>query len=485
MPACYLEIAVVGIGLILLMADAFRGGGPRRELAWSGAALLIAVFVATFFADTSGNTKGPFWSFYSADAFAIFYKQIALLCTIIVLVMSVEYAPVLRKFTSGSEGGSAGLGEFYCLPIFACAGLMWMASATDLISIFVALELVTMSFYVLVAFMRRNVGSLEAGVKYLILGALSTGFFVYGITWIYGLTGQTNLDKIAAYLATAGNLPVTPLLFGFALMLVGLGFKVGAVPFQIWIPDVYQGAPTPITSFLSVGSNAAGFIVLLRVCEPFLASPVLQARIILPLLLIAAATIIYGNLAAIPQTNLKRLLAYSSISHAGFLLMAIACAPDSSRDPTPAVAVSFYLGTYLIMTLLCFLVVTIVRSRLDGEDLSSFNGLSQRSPFLAFAMLIGVASLAGIPLTAGFFGKLFVFQLAVSEGRFALLAVAAIGATAGFYYYFKIIRSMYWNQPASKGAIHISLAAKVTIAALTAAVIVFGVYPTPILNLLN
>ena len=485
MPAYYLEIAVVGIGLALLITDAFRSGNRRRELAWTGAAGLIAVFVATFFVDTSGSATGVFWSFYSADASAMFYKQIALLCTIIVLVMSVEYSAVLRKFTSGSDEGAAGLGEFYCLPLFACAGLMWMASATDLISIFVALELVTMSFYVLVAYMRRNVGSLEAGVKYLILGALSTGFFVYGITWIYGLTGQTNLDKIAAYLATSGDLPVTPLLFGFTLMLVGLGFKVGAVPFQIWIPDVYQGAPTPITAFLSVGSKAAGFIVLLRVTEPFLGSSTLASHIILPLLIIAGATIIYGNLAAIPQTNLKRLLAFSSISHAGFLLMAIACSPETAQDLTPAKAVSFYLGTYLIMTLLCFLIITVIRARLEGEDLSSLNGLSQRSPFLAFAMLIGVASLAGIPLTAGFFGKFFVFQLAVSEERFVLLAIATIGAAAGFYYYFKIIRSMYWNQPEGKDLIYISLPAKATIAVLAAAVIFFGVYPAPILNLLG
>ena len=485
MPAYYLEIAVVAIGLALLMADAFRGGNRRRELAWSGTVGLIVVFIASFFVDTSGNAKGIFWEFYSANNISMFYKKIALLCTIVVLVMSVEYSTVLRKFTSGSEDGAAGLGEFYCLPIFACVGLMWMASATDLISIFVALELVTMSFYVLVAYMRRNVGSLEAGVKYLILGALSTGFFVYGITWIYGLTGRTNLDKIAAYLAISGDLPVTPLLFGFALMLVGLGFKVGAVPFQIWIPDVYQGAPTPITAFLSVGSKAAGFIVLLRVSEPFLGSSELASKIILPLLLIAGATIIYGNLAAIPQNNLKRLLAYSSISHAGFLLMAIACASETAQDLTPAIAVSFYLGTYLIMTLLCFLVIAVVRSRLDGEDLSTLNGLSQRSPFLAFAMLIGVASLAGIPLTAGFFGKFFVFQLAVSEEHFALLAVAVIGAAAGFYYYFKIIRSMYWNQPDDKGAIHVSLPTKATIAVLSAAVIFFGTYPAPILNLLG
>ena len=254
--------------------------------------------------------------------FALFFKRFALLTTIIVLIISLEYRDVIRRFIFGVHS-DAGLAEFYALPVFTCAGLMWMASAIDFVMIFVSLELVTISFYILVAYMRRNTGSLEAGVKYLVLGALSTGFFVYGVTWVFGVTGTTNLAQAAAAMRALPNAEA-PLLFGFLLLLVGIGFKVAAVPFQFWVPDVYQGAPTPVTAFLSVGSKAAGFIVLIRVVETFIAVPVLREKVLAVLSVVAGATLIYGNLAAMPQNNLKRLLAYSSIAHAGYLLIAVA-----------------------------------------------------------------------------------------------------------------------------------------------------------------
>ena len=235
--------------------------------------------------------------------------------------MAIDYAPAIRMGVPGANP-HAGLGEFFILPLFTCVGLMWMASAIDFIMIFVSLELVTMSFYVLVSFTRRNPATLEAGVKYLILSALSTGFLVYGITWIFGVTGETNLARISSVLTTHA-VDQIPLLFGIALVLVALGFKIAAVPFQIWVPDVYQGAPTPVTAFLSVGSKAAGFVVLLRVLTPFLMLPQVERLLVV----IAALTLIYGNFAALPQSNLKRLLAYSSIGHA------VICSSAWSRFP--------------------------------------------------------------------------------------------------------------------------------------------------------
>src|SRR5205807_7534551 len=311
---------------------------------------------------------------------------------------------------------------------FVCAGLMWMASAIDFVMIFVSLELVSISFYVLVSFTRRNPASLEAGVKYLVLSALATGFFVYGITWIFGATGQTSLQKITLSF-TQGTFEPNAALFGGVLVMVALGFKIAAVPFHIWVADVYQGAPTPVTAYLSVGSKAAGFIVLLRVLEPFLILPQMRRLLVA----IAILTLIYGNLAALPQTNVKRLLAYSSIAHAGYLLIAVVS--FSGR------AVAFYLVAYLLMTLLSFAVLVLVGQR-AGDQLENFAGLSQRSPFLAFAMLVAMASLAGVPFTAGFLGKFLVFDAAISEHHFSLVVVGVIAVAAGFYYYFKVVRAI-------------------------------------------
>jgi NADH-quinone oxidoreductase subunit N len=483
MNPLYLEVSVVVLGIILLMAEAFAGAGSKRRIAYAGILGLLAVFSATFFADPAALDAGaPYSRFYSADFLAIFLKQLALLSTIVVLVMGLEYSSTVEaNLPSGRRG--AGLGEFYILPIFTCAGLMWMASAVDFVMIFVSLELVTISFYVLVSYLRRNRDSLEAGTKYLVLGALSTGFLVYGITWIYGVTGKTNLAAIAAVLPELDQAVIPALLFGFGLVLIALGFKVAAAPFQFWVPDVYQGAPTPVTAYLSVASKAAGFIVLLRVLETFVAVPELQAKIVPLVGILAGATMIFGNLAAIPQSNLKRLLAYSSIGHAGYLLLGVA----SIGAPFAGLAVLFYLGAYLLMTMLAFLVMTIVSKATGGDDLSDFAGLNQRAPHLAFAMLLAMLSLAGIPLTAGFLGKLFIFEAAIAQEHYILVTLGVITVAAGFYYYLKVIRAMYWQPPVNAEAPEIEVGglAKFTVAALCALIIWLGVYPAPLLALLR
>jgi len=369
---------------------------------------------------------------------------------------------------------------------------MFMASAIDFLLIFVALELVTISLYVLVAYMRRHISSLEAGVKYLILGALSTGFLVYGLTWLFGLTGETNLVRIGrvlpGLLAENGRLHGSEagLLFGLMLVLVGLGFKVAAAPFQLWVPDVYQGAPTPITALLSVGSKAAGFIVLIRMLEPFLGVPVLRVKLVAVLVVLAVATLIYGNLAALPQDNLKRLLAYSSIAHAGYLLVAVASVGSHSGSfGASGVAVAFYLAGYLLMTLLSFLVLIVVTNHSRGDDILHFNGLSRRSPLLAFGMLAAMLSLAGVPFTAGFIGKWLVFAAAIREHQFLLVVIGVITVAAGFYYYLRVVAAMYWQEPNDTTPIHISPLARVSVIGLTAAVFLFGIFPQPILSMLD
>ena len=466
-----LEAATVVLGIIVLLVEAFAERLDKRIFGYVGVVGLLAIFVATFFvAPQPAIDHGPLWNFYSADTLAIFFKRIAVVTTAVVLLMMIDFAPSLPGLIKGATL-QAGLGEFFALSIFVCAGLMWMASAIDFVLIFVSLELVTISFYVLVSFARRNPASLEAGVKYLVLSALATGFFVYGITWIFGATGQTSLQKITLSF-TRGTFEPSAALFGGVLVIVALGFKIAAVPFHIWVADVYQGAPTPVTAYLSVGSKAAGFIVLLRVLEPFLILPQMRRLLVA----IAILTLIYGNLAALPQTNVKRLLAYSSIAHAGYLLIAVVS--FSGR------AVAFYLVAYLLMTLLSFAVLVLVGQG-AGDQLENFAGLSQRSPFLAFAMLVAMASLAGVPFTAGFLGKFLVFDAAITEHHFGLVVVGVITVAAGFYYYFKVVRAIYWDAPASGDTISIQPVTRVAMIALMAAIFVFGIYPQPIFNALG
>jgi NADH-quinone oxidoreductase subunit N len=467
-----LEIAVLVLGMVILMTEAFAGKIDKRILAFAAITGLAIVLLASFFVvpTPSPAYATGFWSFYTADRLAIFFKQFALLTTILVLIMMIDYEPVLRSSFPGATL-QVGLGEFAALPLFACAGLMYLVSAIDFVFIFVALELVTVSFYVLVSFTRRNPATLEAGTKYLVLSALSTGFLVYGIAWIFGATGQTNLYRLTAALANAGSDSGAALL-GMVFVLVALGFKIAAVPFQIWVPDVYQGAPTPVTAYLSVGSKAAGFVVLIRVLQPFTNLPQTQRLIFV----IAILTLIYGNLAALPQTNLKRLLAYSSIAHAGYLLIGVVCFDVR--------AITFYLVAYLVMTLLSFAVLIIVAQQ-AGEEISDFDGLAKRSPFLAFAMLIGMVSLAGVPFTAGFLGKFYIFYAAILQRQIALLVVGVITVGCGFYYYLKVVRAMYWQSDAKTDAIPVNGLSRVAISALIVATIWLGIYPPPIFDALK
>ena len=467
-----LEIAVLVLGMVLLMVEAFAEKIDKRVLAFAAITGLTIVLVASFFVVPSPSPAFAtgFWNFYTADRLAIFFKQFALLTTILVLIMMIDYAPVLRNSFPG-HALQAGLGEFGALPLFTCAGLMYLVSAIDFVFIFVALELVTVSFYVLVSFTRRNPITLEAGTKYLVLSALSAAFLVYGIAWIFGTTGQTNLYRLTAALANIGSNSGAALL-GMVFVLVALGFKIAAVPFQIWVPDVYQGAPTPVTAYLSVGSKAAGFIVLIRVLQPFMNLP--QTRRLI--FVVALLTLIYGNLAALPQTNLKRLLAYSSIAHAGYLLIGVVCFDVR--------AITFYLVAYLLMTLLSFAVLIIVAQQ-TGEEISDFDGLAKRSPFLAFAMLIGMVSLAGVPFTAGFLGKFYIFYAAVLQRQIALIVVGVITVGCGFYYYLKVVRAMYWQSDSKTDAIPVNGLSRVAISALIVATIWLGIYPQPILEALK
>ena len=434
-----LEIWVVGLGLVLMLADFWMPAERRRFLAYGAIAVLGALLVMNWGSSATGMA---FNGMFVEDGLAVFFKRFFLVAAILVLFMAAEF----------SDPGSAeasrittGISEYYSLIVFALSGMLFAASANNFAMLFVSIELITVTFYVLTGFQRNRLVSLEAGVKYLILGALSSAFMVYGIALVWGTTGKLNFNDLAL---VAGQFADNKIfLMGVVLVLAGLGFKIAAVPFQIWAPDVYQGAPTPTTAFLAVGSKAAGFVLLLRVL--FTAIPDVTAHWANALIIISGITILYGNLCAIPQRNLKRLLGYSSIAHAGYLLLGVAAMAGNIHNLSAGgSAILYYLAGYLFTVLGAFTVIALVMRHLDSEDISGLAGLNQRSPLLASTLTLAMVSLAGIPPMAGFFGKFLLLkavleQGATNPGYYCLAFTALAGVVISLYYYFGVIRAIY------------------------------------------
>ena len=430
-----LEIWVVGLGLVLMLADFWMPAERKRFLGYAAAAVLAMLLITNLGHCATGTA---FNGMFVVDGLAIFFKRFFLIAAILVLFMSAEFADCI----------AAGISEYYSLIVFALSGMLFAASANNFAMLFVSIELITVTFYVLTSFQRGRLVSLEAGVKYLILGALSSAFMVYGIALVWGTTGKLNFNELAAVAAQFADNKI--FLMGVVLVLAGLGFKIAAVPFQIWAPDVYQGAPTPTTAFLAVGSKAAGFVLLLRFL--FTAIPDVTAHWADALIIISGITILYGNLCAIPQRNLKRLLGYSSIAHAGYLLLGVAAMAGNIHNLSAGgSAILYYLAGYLFAVLGAFTVIALVMRHLDSEDISGLAGLNQRSPLLAMTLALAMVSLAGIPPMAGFFGKFLLLkavleQGATNPGYYCLAFTALAGVVISLYYYFGVIRAIYWSK---------------------------------------
>ena len=397
-----LEISVIGLGLVLLLADLFVPAGRRRFIGYAAIVALGVLLVTSLSGNGScGQFGTAFGGMFVNDALSLFFKQLFIVAAILVLFMAAEFSDRL------AEGSVA---EYYSLILFALAGMLFAASSNDFTVLFVSIELITITFYVLVSFQRSKLQSLEAGVKYLILGALSSAFMVFGIALVWGTTGELNFTKLAAVAPQFETSRI--FLLGVLLVLVGLGFKIAAFPFQIWAPDVYQGAPTPTTAFLAVGSKAAGFVLLLRVLFTAVPSVTHTHQWANLLIVISAITILYGNLCAIPQRNLKRLLGYSSIAHAGYLLLGVAALSASGQS-----ALMYYLAGYVFTVMAAFFVIALVMRHLATEDISGLAGLNQRSPLLAATLTLAMVSLAGIPPLAGFFGKFLLLKSVIEAAQ--------------------------------------------------------------------
>jgi len=375
--------------------------------------------------------------------------------------------------------------EFYHLVILIAAGLMLLVQSSNFIMLFVALETVTVGFYVLVAYCRTSALSLESGLKYLILGAMSSAILLFGIVLLYGIAGNPELmgsskdalnyrDLMTFIMLNPDNLIVK---IGALLVVAGLCFKIGAVPFQIWVPDVYQGAPTPVTAYLAVASKAAGFIVLMQlVTGPFLG----LSGILIPFLsFIAAATILFGNIAAVTQRNVKRLMGLSGIAHAGYLLVGVvAC----FHVPWAIYAVIFYLVTYLLASFAVFGVMGIVAGSDDADqEFEDYANFSKKRPFLGGVLVVGLGSLAGIPPLGGFIGKLFIFVAAYQAGLYGLLGISIVGVAISIYYYFGWIREAFFSQSSDEvvqeAPRHDTAADRIFLGAIVLATVLIGIYP--------
>ncbi len=501
-----MELVLFGLGILLI--DFWI---EQKDKYWNaGLALAGTIFSGFTIFRLRGAivAKGDLFGFHDSvvvDPFFIFFAALFLAATALVILLSVKYLQIEEE----QEG------EYYALLLFACVGMMFMASGIDLIVMFLGLETMALSFYVLTGFLRREKRSNEAALKYVLLGAFSSGILAYGFSLIYGLSGSTDVRNIRAAfdprfgLARAielsrqsgaigsqmrqllvtrypAALHLEPSLVNqltvlaaaaFVLVAVGLFFKVAAVPFHQWAPDVYEGAPTPITAYVSVASKTASFALLLRLFVTVFAA---SQESWMPLVAgIAVASLTWGNLAALTQTNLKRLLAYSSISHVGYILLGLV-----AGNGTALTGISYYLFAYVFMTAGAFAVVTVLRQKgFIGEELDDLNGLHQRSPAAALLLLIFMLSLAGIPPTAGFMGKYFIF-LSLIESHHPVLAVfAVLYIVPALYYYFRIVVHAWLKQPGEAPRPVMTSAQAVALAVAVFVTLAAGLYPEPFTKL--
>ncbi len=460
-------ISVTILGLIVLLIHSFKKNSERLQFWVSLIGSIICIVLSIW---TYPNPSAAYSGMLLTGGYANLFAIIFLIATAITFMLSYDY---LQK-------QKVHYGEYYVLILFAVVGMMAMAAGLDLIVTFIGLELLSVCLYVLAGFLRSNHESNEASLTYFLLGAFSTGFLLYGIALIYGVAGTTNITKIInSPSAFTGN---TLFLVGCGLLLIGFAFKVAAVPFHTWVPDVYEGAPTSVTAFMSTGAKSAAFAAIVLI---FTATfKFLGTELNTVVAIISAASMIIGNVVAIAQTNIKRMLAYSSIAHAGYMLIGIAAGSATSID-----GIIFYLISYTLTNLGAFGIVSVIESDTQSNLLiEDYNGLGYRKPFLAAMMSIFMFSLAGIPPFAGFFGKYYVFYAAIQQGYTWLVILGVLTSVISVYFYLRIVVVMYFREavstqePLPANNTSLSMATHI----LTAAgVLLFGIFPSLILDLIK
>ena len=463
------ELAVVTAALAVVIADLLprpedTSSSLRRGLLPALSLLGLAV-AAALSLRLWGQTGTAFQGTLLTDSFAVFFQLLILGSTALVVLGSIDYAERFPRFR----------GEAYALLLFVTSGLMLLVRAGDLITLFVALELTSIGQFVLAGFLRDSKAA-EGSLKYLLLGAVSTSVFLYGMALTFGLTGTTDLAGIAEGLARPGT-HQPALIAALVMMAAGFGFKVAAVPFQMWVPDVYEGAPIPIAGFLAVASKAGGFAVLLRVFHTAFGAAPIQSDWATLFASLSIASMVLGNVVAMQQSNIKRLMGYSSIAQAGYLLIGLATTTASGRD-----GVLFFLGAYAFTTLAAFLAITAISHRLDSDQIADYAGLWRRSPYLAIALALALFSLTGLPPTAGFWAKVYLFGAAIEGGLAWLAVIAVLNSVVSAYYYLRPVKAMFLEPPATEAPLKTNPTGAIALAVVALGTLVLGILPAPLLN---
>jgi len=452
--------ALLGIGLLVIGLIVPKE--HRKGLGYLTTVGLLGILAGTF--SMSGVNETTIKGMFIADDFGNFFKQLVLVAAILVTLASNQY---VEKFEEGKS-------EFFALVVFATLGMMVIASAGDLIGLYLGIELMTISFYSLVGLKKRDSKAAEAGIKYLLLGGVSSAIILYGLTMVFGTTGTTVISEIAKSVSAGPMAPA--LLLGIIFLVAGFGFKISMVPFHMWSPDVYEGAPTPVTSFLASGSKAAAFAAFIRV---FLGGmPALQESWLALFAGLTVLSIVIGNLVAIPQTNLKRMLAYSGVAQAGYLMTGMV-----AGNAAGVKGIGFYLFIYAIGTVGAFAVATAFYNATGTDDIKDMSGLAQRNPLMAATLLTTMLSMAGIPPLAGFAGKFYLFAAVVEKGYLWIALVGLVMSMVSVYYYLTVARFMYLGEPADESPITISGSMKFVLLVAMIATIFFGIYPAPLSEL--
>ncbi|MFA6600516.1 MAG: NADH-quinone oxidoreductase subunit N [Candidatus Omnitrophota bacterium] len=454
------EWIALGALLVMLTGEIVSGQGAWRwNRAIARASSVVILIVLLFF---KGTKTQAFGGMFVLDSFAVTFK--------ILLTAAVFFILPMCRGLGAAHGNRPE--AFHLVLWTALIGMFFLVSSRDFLLLFVSLEIVTLSFYIMTAWLKRSLLSIEAGLKYLVLGSLASAFLVFGIGLVYTASGAVTFEAVAAFFRANPRAPL--MILGLLFMISGLGFKMAAVPFQLWVPDVYQGAPTPVTAFLAVGSKSAGVAVLLRVLTEVFPGWADQRMLLFGVL--SALTLLYGNFAALPQTNIKRLFGYSSIAHAGYLLMGLACgAPQGSS------AVLFYLMAYIPANLAAFWVITLVGEASGNDEIASYRGLARRSPVLAAVFFTALLSLAGVPPLAGFFAKFLILFAAVRSGLGALALFGALLVAVSLFYYLSIVRRMYLEEPENPSKIEVPFDTRALLVVLAAALLLLGFIQAPFL----